>query len=247
MVVALPAEARAVLGRQRWRQDGTMAFCRREGVAGRDILWACSGLGPERAARAAARLLAEGVEALGIVGVSGGLSPTLARGQLVLAESVTDAAQGCWPVPRDFLDKLRKALMRAGLALRCGSVLTTPAPLLTSSEKASWFRRSDALAVDMESAAVACAAHQAGRPFFVLRAICDPASRCVPANLLQWVDEQGRARPLALLKDLFRRPALMADMWRVQGDFNCALRALEEGWRVLARHFYGRENYVESD
>lgn len=247
MVVALPAEARAVLGRQRWQPCGEMAVCRSLQAGGREILWVRSGLGSERALRAASWLLAEGVDALGILGVSGGLSPDLVPGQLVLADSVADADGKCWPVPADFGERLRELLTRAGHAVRYGSVLTSPAPLLTATEKAAWFQRSGALAVDMESAAVACAANRAGRPFFALRAICDSASRRVPAELSQWVDGQGRPRLPTLLKDLIRRPALIADLWRMQGDFACALRALEQGWHALATYLTGREEYGEGD
>lgn len=247
MVVALPAEARAVLGRQRWQQQGEMAVCRSFGPAGRETLWVRSGLGPERAARAASWLLAEGADALGILGVSGGLAPELASGRLVLADSVTDADGQRWAVPADFAGPLRATLTRAGLAVRCGRVLTTAAPLLDPSEKAAWLRRSGALAVDMESAAVAGAASRAGRPFFMLRAICDSASRRVPAELMQWVDGQGRTKPLVVVKNLFCRPALIADLWRMQADFASALRGLRQGWHALAAYLDGRENYGKND
>jgi hypothetical protein len=60
--------------------------------------------------------------------------------------------------------------------------------------KRALFDRTKALAVDMETAAVARAANQSGLPFFAFRIICDPANVSVPEALFRCVDEKGKPR-----------------------------------------------------
>jgi len=229
MVVALPAEARALLGRQRWIRRGGFAIFESRGPSSVKTTWACCGIGHQRAAAAAAFLVEQGVTRLGIAGVSGGLDSGLASGDLIAARGVTDEAGCLWPADRQLCAWLVSSL---GNEARCGLVLTTSEPLLTTRRKASWQARSEALAVDMESAAVANVATVAGKPFFVLRAVCDDARRSVPPALLHLVDEQGRPRLLWIAARLVRQPSLLPELLRMQGDFGRALKALRRGWRA---------------
>lgn len=232
MVVALPAEARAMLGRCRWTRQGEFHVTRAPGLGGADAVWVRSGLGAERAAAAAALLLEQGVTHLGVAGVSGGLAPDMASGQLVLASEVMDETGRRWPADRPLLADLAAGY---GGGIRVGPVLTAEAPVLTAAAKARRYASLQALAVDMESAAVAKAAAAAGRPFFALRAICDSASCTVPESLFDLVDEAGRPRFVRLAATLARHPALLADLWRMQRDFGHALRALRMVFRNQQR------------
>ncbi len=245
MVVALPSEARAMLGKRQWLHSGDLAQCSCGGSEDVNILWVRCGVGTEKASRAAAFLVEQGVTHLGIAGVSGGLDPDLGSGQLVLASEIVDEGGKRWQVAPAF-----KRIMTAcfGRKIRNGSILTTAAPLLTDVQKKLWFERTKALAVDMESAAVAQVASAAGLPFFALRAICDEAARSVPAALFDLVDDMGRPRPIKLIGSLIKQPSLIPVLMRMQGDFSRALRALRYGWQVCCHlkpvDFNGGEEQV---
>lgn len=232
MVVALPAEARALLGKGRWLQHGDLAVREAPGFPAGQALWVRCGIGPRRAEKAASFLIEKGVTHLGIAGVSGGLSTDLDSGQLVVATEVVDTDGRSWPVSEELTALLSTRLGELG---RPGATLTSGEPLLSVGQKAHWQRRSRALAVDMESAAVARVAASAGRPFFVLRAICDDACRSVPAALFDLVDDSGRPRVVKLLTTLTRQPSLLAPLLRMQGDFSRALTALRHGWQICRR------------
>lgn len=232
MVVALPGEAKAMLGRRQWSRHGDLDLCRSEGPVHGDTLWVRCGMGPERAAKAAAFLIEQGVTHLGIAGVSGGLDPDLSSGRLVLASEVIDEGGKRWPVDLSLHQALNACF---GRGICSGAILTTAAPLLTTAQKALWFERCKALAVDMESAAVARVAAASGRPFFAIRAICDEATRSVPAALFEMVDELGRPRPVKLIGSLLRQPSLVPVLIRMQGDFGRALQALRYGWQMCCR------------
>lgn len=232
MVVALPAEARALLGRCRWTRQGEFALATAVGPGGAQSLWARCGVGGDRAGAAAAFLLERGVTHLGIVGVSGGLDPDLSSGQLVLARDVVDEDGNRWPTDTGLSMTLAPC---CGSDFRIGSILTTREPILSVAEKAARHASCRALAVDMESAAVARIAAAAGLPFFALRAICDSASRPVPSELFELVDDFGRPRPARLATTLLRHPSLIAALLHMQRDFGCALRAMGEAFRNMQR------------
>jgi hypothetical protein len=135
-------------------------------------------------------MVAAGATRLLSFGLAGGLDPTLAPGTLVLASDVI--CDGVW-LPTD-------ARWRGSFAATDwvqGPLLAADAPLLDRHAKLAAFAATGAVAVDMESGAVARVAAQAGLPFVAVRAVADPAWRSVPERLVRAVDGQGRIRPLA--------------------------------------------------
>jgi len=236
LVVALPAEARALAGGP-WRMVDGRPVCR-EGSAGRgELIWVRSGIGYERAHEAARWLVGQEVAALGVLGVSGGLVPGLKQSVLVVAGEVLDAVEGdpreSRPCPG--ADDLLSILRRDGLEAVGGPIVTVAEPVLEPGDKILLGRQNGALAVDMESAAVARAAAEAGLSMFALRAICDTAERRVPRALFDMVDSDGGLRVSALLAALLRRPALFIDLIAMQRDFSRALKALHLGGPAVIR------------
>lgn len=163
-------------------------------------LVACAGAEPETAARA---LLAAGATRLVSFGLAGGLDPALAPGTLVLATQVITDGQS-WPTDAAWADSFPQAL-RAPL-------LGVTAPLTTGAAKATAFARTGAVAVDMESGAVARVAAVVGVPLLVLRAVADPARQVVPTAALRCMDDQGRLRPRAALAALLLHPWAMGKL-----------------------------------
>mgnify|MGYP001773063203 CR=1 FL=1 len=245
MVVALPGEAQAMLGRRDWVRHGELDLCSVEAPVGAEILWVRCGIGCERAAAAAALLVERGATHIGIAGVSGGLDPELTSGRVVIATDVVDENGRHWPVDFAFSTALADRFGKRG---KLGPVLTATKPLLSVEHKAFWHEHSGALAVDMESVAVARVAATACRPFFAMRAVCDAAGRAVPEAMLAMVDDFGRPRILKLLCTLLRRPWLAGPLLRMQGDFHRALRGLADGWPACRSLFaidfdQGRKGY----
>ncbi|UKD56275.1 4-hydroxy-3-methylbut-2-enyl diphosphate reductase [Amycolatopsis sp. FU40] len=122
-----------------------------------------TGLGPRRAAAAAARL-PSGPRI--VAGVGGGLTPAVRPGDVVVATEVRGPS-GVVPVPSAPL--LAGALRGLGLTVHLGPVAGS-SHVVRERERAS-LAASGALAVDMESAWLAAD----GEPFAVVRAIVDTA------------------------------------------------------------------------
>ena len=134
------------------------------------------------AAAACQRLIARGIRSLISFGLAGGLNPALRPGTLVVPDVVL-SKDGHWPTH----PPLAAWLGPVGGALYSGGSV-----LVTVDEKKALFARTGALAVDLESAAVAETAARHVLPFAVLRAICDPATRPLPRAALVALDPNGK-------------------------------------------------------
>jgi nucleoside phosphorylase len=122
-----------------------------------------AGVGRERAAAAARALCsAEPLSGLVSAGFAGALTEELRTGDLVLG--------GCPDHPADpaLLERARASGPYAD-----GDVACVEAVLNEAARKRELARRSGARVVDMESAAVAEAAREAGRPFLAAKAVLD--------------------------------------------------------------------------
>lgn len=165
-------------------------------------LYVC-GIGHENAARAATELLHGGAQRLLSWGVAGALAADLKSGALVLPD-VVFAADG----NRYAVDKKWRACVEHSLrALNPASGgLAESARVASVADKQALYARTTAIAVDMESAAVAAVAAEAGLPFIAIRAIVDQAERPIPAAALRAMDEDGKPNPLRLMRRLAADP-----------------------------------------
>lgn len=236
LVLALPAEAKAVVGKQRWHRRDRLWVCQHRVSPDLSLLCVRAGTGPENALFAARWLTRQRVSALAVTGVSGGLQADLTPGDLVVADRVcrVDGADAgrCWNSAKGYSDLLSRQLSADGLRVFRGAIVTSATPVLTPKEKDALFSRNGALAVDMESAAVALAAEEATLPFFALRAICDPAPRAIPSDLADALNREGTVSPTVLFSKLCRRPLLALDLIRLGRDFASARKTLRRAWRI---------------
>lgn len=181
---------------------------------------------PAGAEAAALRLVAQGVSALISFGLAGGLDPALTPGAVV--------------VPATVLLDGDKWHCDPGLAARLGG--STPGAIYgggqvvaTTAGKSALHARTGAVAVDLESAAVARVAARFGLPFAVLRAICDPADRDLPHAALVALDQAGRIGPVRVAWAALSRPLEIPALIRLGGDAARARRALVTRVRGIGR------------
>lgn len=149
---------------------------------------AVSGAGPHHAQRAAERLLACGVGRLANWGVAGALDAGLAPGDVLLPDRILYAPDApAFAADADALACIDHALAPY-LHVRTGALWSADRPVASAADKQALAARSGALAVDMEAATVAAVAARADLPFIALKAICDPATRELPARIVRAMD-----------------------------------------------------------
>jgi adenosylhomocysteine nucleosidase len=203
VVCAVPAERRALAG----LADGRLRVH-------------VSGIGAANAARTAAAVAGEAPEALISAGFCGALAGDLRVGDLVAADVVVDERTG----DRFAADPrlLAAAPGRRGAMVSAERVARTPA------DRA----RLEGLAVDMESAALARAAGDAGIPFLALRAVTDERHHRLP-DFDRVMNAAGRLTPGAGLVHFALHPRELPALVRLGPAARRAGQALREGMAAL--------------
>jgi len=237
----LNALRRRISARAPLRIEGLKGFVAELG--GLQIIAVATGIGHRRAQETARRALDKvpGVTMVISTGVAGGLSEGLRAGDLVIAERIvwSDGEQLGDParivgLRPEQVRNAERALKAAGLKFSTGAVLTSRRVLATPAEKRHAKRRTGAIAVDMESAALAAEALSRNIPFACVRAVMDAAED----ELFGWelADDQGRVRPLAAAAYLVRNPAVMLKLPRMMRNLAAASRSLAAAIEALSRH-----------
>jgi 4-hydroxy-3-methylbut-2-enyl diphosphate reductase len=135
-----------------------------------------TGMGPKRAAATARTLAGAPGEALLVLGFCGGLDAESVPGEVIVAESVSAAADEGHDVPARVAcadaEGLARALRDRGMTVRSGEIVCVSK--LALGERRAQLLAGGALAVDMESVWLAPGA--AGRPFAVVRVVLDSPS-----------------------------------------------------------------------
>jgi len=188
-----------------------------------------SGIGEGAAAAAARRLALAGAGGLASFGMAGAIDPTLICGAVLLPEEVA-AFDGAEPRAAFATSLEWRQRLRAALPASCiicgGKLLTSRRPLGRDAKAAAW-RSSRAAAVDMESAAIAQVAGQAGLPFIALRVIVDTAADELPAAVIA-ASGGGPLRLGALLAGLLRTPGDIGALIRLSARYRIATRMLAD-------------------
>ncbi|MBA3494464.1 MAG: purine phosphorylase [Gammaproteobacteria bacterium] len=221
IVTALPAEARCIA-----KALGTVPGLTRIG----DTLLYVSGIGQARARQAAEMLVAQGARALLSWGTAGALASALRSGDVIVPDTIQVSAVSC-PVDAAWRARLA-ARLEQHLTVHTGAILHTANVISTPDEKRMLFERTGALAVDMESAAVAQVARGAKIPFAILRAIVDPQTTVIPAAALAAIDDLGRPRIAHLLFALAREPRDLVGLLRLSACFRAALASLKRAAEI---------------
>ena len=171
-----------------------------------------SGPGPERAAQCATAAVAAGAQALVSWGLAGALAAELIPGTVIAPRRVIMQRGDTFSVASAWHQRL--ATLAPEFSLSVGDLLTVPTPLGSPAAKAAAASALGAVAVDMESAAIAAVALRARVPFVALRVVVDAQRDVVPANAETWIDARGNTRALAALGAI-ARPGDWQALWRL--------------------------------
>lgn len=216
IVAALESEART-LGSTTRHADRLMRL--RDGM-----LLTVSGIGSDAAARAARALADAGATALVSWGMAGALDPSLRPGQLVLPSAVIASDGARIPTSADWRARLGSALSEQ-LAVSDGLLLTSPVLITSVAAKATAWRTTQAVAVDMESSAVGQVAAARALPFIAVRVIVDTAVDLLPSAVIA-ASRAGQVQHWRLVRELALAPGDVAALLRLAARYRAAKRTL---------------------
>ena len=166
---------------------------------------------------AVSRLIRDGVRHLVSFGLAAGLDPDARAGDVLVPSRVVAGG-------RDYLPDLSLCARLGGMT--SGGLLHSEVVVATAARKRALHVASLCTALDMESGIVARAAQEAGLPFAVLRAVCDPAGRDLPHAAMAALKPDGGLALPAILFSLLRGPGQIPGMLALARDAALARRAL---------------------
>jgi adenosylhomocysteine nucleosidase len=217
LVCALGIEAGGLVDRLAGvvRTEGAGFKAHEGGLDGRRIVIVESGVGRERAARATeALILGHRPRWIVSAGFAGALDERLARGDLLMADSIVDTHDR--QLALDF--KLASSSAPAP-HMHVGRLLTVDRVIRDPREKRELGQRHAALAVDMESMAVAEVCRNEKVRFLSVRVIVDAVDQALPHDIDLLVKKKSTAGRLgAAAGAIFRRPSSIKDMWQLKED-----------------------------
>lgn len=216
VVAALDAEART-LGRTVRRPDGLASL-------GEGGLLAVSGIGGALAGAAARALIDAGATALMSFGLAGGLDPALRAGSVILPREVISRDGARFATSTEWRERLSLGIANRR-SVAAGTLLSSSTAIGDIADKARAFRETGAVAVDMESLAVAEVAAALGLPFIAVRVIVDTAGDVLPRAVMA----ASRGGPLSLprlIGGLAAAPLDLPALIRLSRRYRTAMRSL---------------------
>lgn len=201
-------------------------IARRATLAGQDATIRVSGASSERAYAAAKELVSIGADVLVSFGVAGGIERDLDPGTVIFGTSVQSPDGTISQVPQELIDRLSQSAPSTEPAAMLGKIVGVDYIVDDPAQKRLLAAQSGALAIDMESHAVAKAAIESRIAFGILRTIADPADRVIPPAAISVVGPNGRIGPYAAAKAVLARPQDLAKLIKLGRDNAAALKSL---------------------
>jgi adenosylhomocysteine nucleosidase len=208
---------------------GAGFVAREGGLAGRRVVIVEAGAGAVSAARGTEALLA-GHKPRWVIsaGFAGALAPQLRKGDIVMPDRLVDLSGRQLDV--DF--RIDPAVLAATARLHVGRLLTADRIIGDTAEKRLLGERHTALAVDMETFAVAEVCRREKVRFMAVRVVSDEVDRQLPREVDNLVRQKSNVGRLgAATAAIFSRPSSIKDLWQLKED---ALVASERLGQFLA-------------
>jgi adenosylhomocysteine nucleosidase len=219
--------------------DGLRGFRARLGST--EIAGVATGLGMRRAAETSRRALQSLAPANLVIatGLAGALGEELQTGDLVLADHlILDGERPGLPpatiaIPPVDLARFKASLDAHRLKFAIGTILTAAQILHDGAAKRGARVKTGALAVDMESGAVAAEAHRCGLRFACVRSVLDTVDEEIVGA--EMMGPAGQVRPFAAASFVLRNPAAVVRLARMMRSVNRATAALAAALEALSQ------------
>ena len=161
-------------------------------------------------------------------GVAGGLAPQLRSGNCVIGSAILSGSNRM-PTNKIWSQQLLQTFSDAV----SGMILGVSAPVSNPHDKRKLHLNTGAIAVDMESHAVATVGAAQGLPVAAMRVITDPAERTLPTSAVAAMRPNGTTNIGAMIKAVLMRPREIPALFQAALDALAARATLVRGRRLL--------------
>ena len=190
-----------------------------------DIILIYSGAGAENARKAAELAVSKGATKLMSWGCAAALSPDLKMGDLVLADSLLNSDGVEMPVNATW-HQHAKMVLGLEVAAYKGALFNSNTVVSTAGAKQEIFTKTGAIALDMESGAIAQVAQHYALPFLAIRTIADPSSMDLPNAVLKALNENGEIEITKIIASLVFNPKEIPHLIQLGQYFQLAKKTL---------------------
>jgi nucleoside phosphorylase len=185
------------------------------------------GIGAKNATRATQNLLYHNIQGLISWGTAGSLSSEVKSGDLVLPDSIRATNDKLYYPDRAWLEHLRQSLKTTPIRVHTGLLVETNNILGSCMEKSGIkTRANNAIATDMETAAIMKIGQDNGMPCIAIRSIVDQFDDQLPGEILKHTDQFGTPRITNILVEIIRKPQLLTHLIRLSIALRAATRTL---------------------
>jgi adenosylhomocysteine nucleosidase len=193
------------------------------------ILVIYSGAGVENAHTASELLITQGANRLISWGCAAALDGELRSGDLMLANACVDADHVAIDLNNEaWLVNVKNCLSKhSDMCIHTGKLAESKSIVASSNDKAKIAEATDAIALDMESVAIAKVAQAHGLPFLSIRAIADPVNMDLPKAVSHALNEQGIVILGKLMTYLLWYPTELPSLIRLGLHFYAAKNTLK--------------------
>ena len=214
IIVALTGEARTLVRSSFVKQSPIFYNARHQVYV--------SGMGAEQAKAAAETLIARGCDHLISWGCCAGIHTDMNSGDVVMPAYMVHQQQRieCQPLsyPPDTLKQLR---------VQHKPMTHTEQFLNTPQQKQSLYKRSEAIAADMESFIILKTAQQHGKHCSVIRAVSDTVDTTLPENLHRHINAYGEPNIFGFMQMIIQQPIALKQLLTLSKGFQQATHALK--------------------
>jgi adenosylhomocysteine nucleosidase len=218
IIAALPAEANCLTKKK-------LNVCSPVEIQ-KDIFLCLSGMGYDSARRSSQQLIELGIDALISWGLAGSIDVSLKSGDLLLASNVITNDQS-WSTHADWANKLQMECQHSSFSTLRAGIASVSDICNSISDKKNLSLKSGAIAVDMESSAIAELATTNNIDFLVVRAIADDADTNIPEAVLKHTDLLGKPNLIPFFLSCLKNPAQIKDLIKLAKCYKQALKTLK--------------------
>jgi adenosylhomocysteine nucleosidase len=190
-----------------------------------DIILIYSGMGSENARKAAELLVSKGATQLMSWGCAAALNPDLKMGDLILADSLLNSDGLEMPVNATW-HQHAKTVLGSEVAMHKGAVCASNEIVSTAQAKQNLYAKTGAMALDMESSAIAQVAQHYALPFLAIRAIADPSTMDLPLAVSKALNENGEVQITKIIASLVFNPKEIPHLIQLGQYFQLAKKTL---------------------
>ncbi len=217
IIAALPAEAKCL-------QTKKINFKSPFEIE-KNIFLCVSGIGYNSSIDATKELVKLNVDSLISWGIAGATCDLVTTGDLILARAVRNHKE-IYYTSDDWCKRIIQHFKNSSHKILNKDIVSTEKICATSIEKMKLYKETKALAVDMESAAMAKIAIKNNLNFIVIRAIADNAILNIPEIVIKNIDDYGRAKIIKLVVSCIFNPSQINQILLLAKSYKKALESL---------------------